>query len=110
MPGIGKDNYFVKQINLEKDVPDYPRWGDTLENKIVDGENRTYLDLLGRTMDLLVQLAHVAPEHIEAYDVDTYEAAQRGEAYSHRYAIYTHQPEKNGRMIIAAELLEGKIS
>ena len=46
----------------------------------------------------------VLPEHIEAYDIDTYEAAERGEAISHRYAKNTSQYRKNGRNIMAVQL------
>lgn len=51
-----------------------------------------------------LRLNKISEEHIEAYRIDTYTAAERGETFSHRYSLVKEITE--GRMVVAASLKE----
>jgi copper oxidase (laccase) domain-containing protein len=111
MPGIKKDNYFIKEAELGILLPRADRWGRNLELKTVEGEERVYLDLEGY---LLQQLQNfVPPKNIQIFDIDSYKAAQAGVGFSHRRFTSTkdtpevrgaQEKQANGRHIIAAQL------
>jgi copper oxidase (laccase) domain-containing protein len=111
MPGIKKDQYFIKAAELGILLPRADRWGRNLELKTPDGEERVYLDLEGY---LLQQLQNfVPPKNIQIFDIDSYKAAQAGVGFSHRRFTSTkdtpevrgaQEKQVNGRHIIAAQL------
>lgn len=102
-PGLGPKNHYIQEADLGKHIRDLWKWVDYVWFEEFEDERRYHLDLLGY---LLAQLsdAGVTGENIEAYGVDTFEAAKNGDAYSYRYSVATGQPNRNGRMIIAAQL------
>jgi copper oxidase (laccase) domain-containing protein len=102
-PGISPRHYFVRphdRLNREN-------WRDHLEDKVVKGEERIYLDLLGNLIDQLVS-SGILPKNIQAYghEVCTYElaATEPPLARSQRFSTATAQPDKNGRCLVAASL------
>lgn len=62
-----------------------------------------YLDFTGYLIKQLIQ-SGIPRTNIQAYDVDTYEAATNGESFSHRYWREKDQKIPNGRMIVAAKI------
>jgi copper oxidase (laccase) domain-containing protein len=94
-PCITLKNYCIKDL-AELQHPEV--WKGFIHER----ENLYYLDLVGLFRHQLVS-AGVQANAIAQYDVDTFEAAQKGECFSHRCSqVY---PEiKNGRFIVAAEL------
>lgn len=99
VPGLGRDNHTVGvdyYSTLDASV-----WEPhTLPCE--DTEDKVRLDGLGCLIDMYTRLIH--PSAITAYDIDTHEAASRGEAFSHRYASSTGTP--NGRNIVAIQLAQ----
>jgi hypothetical protein len=74
-------------------------------------EKRYHFDILGRIFDLLPR--SIPRSHIEAYKIDTYDAAQRGETFSHRLSVISaaqHEEDQmvqvypEARMVVAAAL------
>ncbi|MEK7186329.1 MAG: laccase domain-containing protein [Patescibacteria group bacterium] len=98
-PGIGPENYYIQEADMDRVIRNPREWGSNIEKR----GNKFHLNLLGYLLEQLDE-AGVNGKNIEAYGVDTYEAAERGEAFSYRYSVATGQPNRNGRMIIAAQL------
>ena len=100
-PSIAFSNYFIQEKDLHM-LPGYANWQD--HGRAKKRDKKIYLDLLGFFSDQL-QEAGIAPNHIQAYVMDTYESSKNHECFSHRYAVYTDQEELNGRFLVAAQLV-----
>lgn len=99
-PGILVNNYYIP---VDEPLPHADKWGKyiTLENH--KNKEIYRLDLQGYAVQQYVS-SGVSPEHIELYEIDTYEAAQQGESFSHRFATVMKDPKKDERFLIAASL------
>lgn len=112
-PGIAKESYYIKEKDREallkgKDSlwNGYMKEGTVDENGV--SQRVIFLDLLGCSLGQFVSLG-LKPEQIQIYGVDTYEAAKRGETFSHRYWLRTNTPSNpidNGRMTMAVMINE----
>ncbi|MEN9621699.1 MAG: peptidoglycan editing factor PgeF [Candidatus Parcubacteria bacterium] len=94
-PCITLKNYCIKDV-AELQYPEI--WNGYMHKR----EDLYYLDLVGLFRHQLLS-AGIKEENMVQYDVDTFDAAQTGETFSHRRSqVY---PEfKNGRFIVAAQL------
>jgi hypothetical protein len=104
-PGLGKKNHILEKDGIAERL-EGTRLEETgwVPHTVYDSETDSYhLDTLGYLIAQLTD-AGVLPENIEAYAIDTYEAAQKGETFSHRFATSTSQQWLNGRFMIAAQL------
>lgn len=99
-PGILMKNY---HIPVDEPLPHADKWGKyiTLENN--EGKEIYRLDLQGYAVQQFVS-SGVRPENIELYEVDTYEAAQQEESFSHRYATVMKDNQLDGRFLLASSL------
>lgn len=108
-PGISKEHYSISQES------------DAIKNKTIDkvivernwkqhiapydlsqgDEQERPVDILGATIMQYVEEG-VSPANIEAYDIDTWEAAARGEAFSNRHSNKTGKSQ--GRYMVAVQL------
>ncbi len=102
-PGISQKNYFIPVSSQEKDLPYAEKWGTYISLEKRNGKDVYALDLQGYIVHQFIQ-SGILPEHIEVYDVDTFASAEKGESFSHRYATSVHDPQKDGRFLIAARL------
>ncbi len=109
-PSIGPKHYFIKAKDqeihhfIDREYWREYAWKDTLQNETI-----IRIDVLGKILSILEKKG-IPPENIEAYGhddtVDTYELASLIPqlSFSHRFAIGTNQPQKNGRVMVAAQL------
>lgn len=108
-PGISKEHYSISQES------------DAIKNKTIDrvivernwkqhivlydssqgDEQRRYVDILDATIMQYVEEG-VNPANIEAYDIDTWEASARNEAFSNRHSNETGKSQ--GRYMVAVQL------
>lgn len=111
-PGVAKENYYIQEKDRETVLKGNDAiWGNKLSvgEAIENGKKVpvVYLDLLGRAIDQFTQVGMRANQ-IQAYGVDTYEAAKRGETFSHRWWQNVNKKENpeypvdSGRMTLAA--------
>jgi copper oxidase (laccase) domain-containing protein len=107
-PGLSPENYFFQASDIEK-LGKFSEWEEHLTKvsshpQDNDGNGGYQVDALGRVL-AMYQEAGLAMHNITAHDpnnIDTYSSAARGEAFSHRFASVTQNP--NGRHIVAAAL------
>lgn len=102
-PSISQAHYSIPVAKQGEALPHADKWGKYIAIEQQDGKEVYTLDVTGYIVQQLVSCG-VKPENLEIYTVDTYEAAEKGEGFSHRYANATNQPEKNGRFLLAASL------
>lgn len=102
-PGLSPEYHYIQEADLRKHIRNLWKWTGNFRFEEFEGERRYHLDLLGYLLDQLRD-SGVSGSNIEAYGVDTYKAAERGESFSYRYSVATGQPHRNGRIIIAAQL------
>jgi copper oxidase (laccase) domain-containing protein len=102
-PGISRENYFI-----EKD--DYPiiekNWKENIDPKVSGQSQRRYVNILNATIMQYLEEG-IEPPQIEAYEVNTYTAMQRGESFSHR--LYEEEKAKGksiapGRYMVVVQL------
>lgn len=94
-PGITIKNHAVKS---RADLVNPESWSNFSE----DRDGVVYVDMYGLFRKQCID-AGIFPEHIAQYEVDTFDAAVKGESFSHRYA-QINQNNKNGRFMVAAFL------
>lgn len=117
-PGISKKHYAISQDEqlITKKNPDgeetkeivsrpeivVKNWKEHIDPPLTDdpSEQRP-VDILGATIMQFVEEG-IKPDQIQAYDIDTWEAAAKGESYSNRYAAQLKRPQ--GRYMIAVQL------
>ncbi len=99
-PSLGKNNHIIRAKDRNKIFNNEDTWKPYLQEK-TDGS--ASIDGQKFLIDQYLSMG-VLPSNIEYYAVDTYKAAQEGDTFSHRYAITTNQPDKNGRFILAIQL------
>ena len=101
-PGIGDRNYYVQKA--DEHLVDRDRWGEYA----YDGDGKVHLMLNKFIFWQLGEAGLTDWRNIYGYhrDVDLYELASQEPrlAFSHRFAVSTNQPEKNGRMLVAVSL------
>ena len=109
-PSIGPNHYFVKaKDQADKHFIDQKYWDKFAWKDTLSKEEIIRIDVLGKILSILKQKG-IPDENIEAYGhvvaVDTYHLASLTPpvAFSHRYAVETNQPQKNGRFMVAAQL------
>lgn len=109
-PSIGPAHYFIKVVDQEKyHFIDQDYWGNYAWEDTLETEAIIRVDVLGKILSVLEEKG-IPSENIEAYGhgaaVDTYELASLTppQSFSHRFATHTNQPEKNGRIMVAAQL------
>lgn len=78
-----------------------PEQKEARRQEIINGQKR-HVDILEATIVELLE-AGVLAENIQAISVDSYEAAEKGESYSHRYTT-EHSGKRKGRIITAVQL------
>lgn len=96
IPTITKRRYYIRQFS---ELIDPGGWEGYYEEK----DGFYYLDFVGYLLGQYA-VAGIKPSQIQAYDVDTYEGALRGETFSHRYWREMEHKIPNGRMIVGAKL------
>lgn len=96
-PSISQQHYTIKTQDYHL-LQHLRGWESYMK---VEGEN-LFLDLGKRLHDDIVR-SGIPEQNIFQYKVDTYEAAQNGISFSHRYA--TETKSRNGRFIVAAQLV-----
>lgn len=106
-PSIGMKHHTLtkKEIfdQIPSKLPGFKNWEEFLIGPIIEnGEELYHIDVVGRIKDLLIT-AGMLEDHIEIAKIDTYEAAEKGDTFSHRYSQITGAQE--GRMAIAAALI-----
>ncbi len=74
-------------------------------DQIRNGQKR-HVDIQEATIVELLE-AGILPENIQVISVDSYEAAAKGESYSHRYTV-EHDGKRKGRMVTAIQLMPQK--
>lgn len=94
-PTITVRNHFIRSIG-ELTQPD--NWNGLIEER----DGLLYLDFIGQILRQY-SLIGLSSEQIQLYNVDTYEAAKRGDTFSHRY-WQMNEGVTNGRMIVAAQI------
>jgi len=110
-PSISPKHYSLRQKDQdEKQLIDSSYWGDyALPERDASGEALIRIDVLGKILSILQEYA-IPSKNIEAYghdnQVDTYSLAEKNppEAFSYRYSVATNQPERNGRLMVVAQL------
>jgi copper oxidase (laccase) domain-containing protein len=109
-PSIGPKHYFIKKKDQEvHHFIDLDYWGESAWNDSYNDEAIIRIDVLKKILSVLKQKG-IPDENIEAYGhndvVDTYHLASLTPplALSHRFATETHQPGRNGRIMVAAQL------
>lgn len=102
LPGLGVDSHVIQARDMDTVVGNRESWQDYTYS--ADRGSTFRLDAPRFLRDQYLR-AGVLPHHIEAYDIDTFKAAQAGETFSHRYALATRQPERNGRLMVAIQLI-----
>jgi copper oxidase (laccase) domain-containing protein len=95
-PGIFPENYFTDDINKFEGV-NIEEWPKFI--KLIDG--KYHINLLDQLIDQYVN-SGISPSRITAYKVDTYEAAKRGEGFSHVYSRLNNVP--NGRFMVVVQI------
>lgn len=106
-PSIGPKYYWIKQA--DQDLIDRNYWKEFAEADTIDGGGIIRIDVLGKILSILAEYK-IPDTNIQAYGhaeaVDTYALAKLDppHAFSHRYATNTNQPERNGRIMVAAQL------
>jgi len=98
LPSISAENHAIWAEYIDDHIDDFEEWDGYLK---YDEEGTAYLDAPGLGIKQFVE-AGVRPENIELYDVDTYTAARKGEAFSHRYT--THTGQRPGRFMTAIQI------
>jgi copper oxidase (laccase) domain-containing protein len=118
-PGVSSDNFFLTEednavsideegkINdqwaLRKNIVDR-NWKHHIEKRnMVQGPyQKRHVDITKATIMQFLEEG-ILPENIQAYDVDSYKAAEKGESYSNRYTS-EHSGKRPGRFILAVQL------
>lgn len=99
-PGISQNHFFIP---TDFPLPGIEKWGKYVDIRQHEGKDVYFLNVQGYILQQLINCG-VKTQNIEIYAIDTYEAAEKGESYSHRYATVTKQPEKDARFLFAASL------
>lgn len=102
LPGVSQNNFSL--VEKPRVAPIFEgNWGDhiTPKDPYQGRDQKRYVDILGATI-MQFEKAGVNPANIQAYETDTYEAAQRGESFSDQY--YQATGRRLGRFIVAAQL------
>lgn len=109
-PSISPSHYFIKeQDQVAKNILDLSYWDGYVKRNEINHQPVLQVNVLGKILSVLSEFG-VPEQNIQAYghspEVDTYTLAAKNPplAFSHRYAISTNQPEKNGRIMVACEL------
>ncbi len=102
LPGISQNNFYLVEKPGVTPILE-GNWGDNITPKdpYQGRSQKRYVDILGATI-MQFEKAGVNPANIQAYDIDTYEAAKRGESFSYEY--YKKTGQRQGRFLIAAQL------
>lgn len=132
LPGVSRERYSVTNEperrgngimeenwgeNIDEKYPDYIVEGLLITNpnysamtdeqkeakreEIRNGQKR-HVDIMEATIVSLLKVG-ILPENIQVLDVDSYEAAEKEESYSHRFTN-EHGGKRKGRMITAVQL------
>lgn len=109
-PGIGPKHYFVKRNDLNtKKLLNLSYWEGYAMPDQREDEEILRIDITGKIISVLKSYG-IDDTNIQAYghtdSVDTYTLASQNPplAYSHRYAVSSNQPYRNGRMMVAVQL------
>ncbi len=108
-PGISKEHY---SISCEADVLNNPNldkvtvernWKGHISSKdLSKGDSRPrQVDILGATI-MQFEEEGVLPQNIQVYEIDTYDAAEKGEGFSKRYSDDSGKPQ--ARIMVAVQL------
>jgi copper oxidase (laccase) domain-containing protein len=115
-PGVGRENYTITQDEKLIDDPKNPgekiiisrptiierNWKDNIDEDLThDPSKERHVDIMAATIMQFMEEG-INPSNIQAIDVDSCAAAERGEAFSHRRSEKEGVPE--GRYMIAAQL------
>jgi hypothetical protein len=102
--GMGQKYHTIKAEH-KNDLIKEKNWKGFIK-KSKDGK-LLHLDSFGNILFQLMK-SGIDGEKIEAYGysdaVDTFALAKKHEAFSHRYATSTNQPERNGRHLVVVQL------
>lgn len=109
-PSIGSQYYFIKTNDQQaKQLLDLAYWGKfALEDKESE-EKVIRINVLGKILSILEEKG-IPPGNIQAYGyanaVDTYALAAKNplQAFSYRYSVHNNRPDRNGRIMIAAQI------
>jgi len=109
-PSIGPNYYWIKQVDQdEKIIIDRAYWGAFAYDDEVNKVKIIRIDVLKKILSIFTAYG-VPAENIQAYGhddmVDTYTLAALTTplSFSHRFASNTEQSERNGRIMVAAQL------
>lgn len=109
-PSIGPKHYYLKLKDQEKkQLIDQKYWGRFAWKDKLDGETIVRIDILGKILSILDDKG-IPDKNIEAYghgsNVDTFDLAAHHPplSFSHRFATFTNQPQRNGRIMVVAQL------
>lgn len=94
-PTITVQNHFIRSMG-ELTQPD--NWNGLVKEK----DGLLYLDFIGQILRQYNAIG-LSSEQIQLHNVDTYEAAKRGDTFSHRY-WQMNEGVTNGRMMVAAQI------
>lgn len=109
IPGVSKEHYslsqeanVLKNPNLDKIIVER-NWKNNIfpKNPLKGDDEPRPVDILGATI-MQFEEEGISPQNIQAYGIDTYEAAARGEAFSKRHSDDTGKPQ--GRILVAVQL------
>ncbi len=102
LPGVSQNNFYLVEEPGVTPILE-GNWGDNITPKdpYQGKDQKRYVDLLGATI-MQFEKTGVDPANIQAYDIDTFEAAKRGESFSYEYTKETGL--RQGRFLVAAQL------
>lgn len=95
-PSIGSESYYLQR---REELTDPKKWRQFISEK----DGKFFLNTREYVIAQYLECG-VPAKQIEAFTVDTYAAAAKGETFSERY-FRLHPGFKNGRMVVAAQLL-----
>lgn len=101
LPCLGVKNHFIKSEDISDRAKDLDAWNQHMDK---DNQGNVFLDMQQSLLSQFVD-AGILSNNIEIYKIDTYEAAIRGESFSHRFAVTNQLPERNGRFMISIQLI-----
>lgn len=108
-PSIGPKYYWIKKS--DQALIDRNYWNDFVSDDVINDEKIIRVDVLGKILAILAEYK-IPHGNIQAYghadEVDTFQLASLNppQAFSSRFATSTNQPERNGRIMVAAQLLD----
>jgi copper oxidase (laccase) domain-containing protein len=118
LPGMARKIYFITddihrwgnsivernwgEQHIDAKVDDPSRDEELGIERNEDGIQKRHVNMTGATIMQLIE-AGFDPKNIQAYDVDSFEAAMNGESFSHRL-INDYGGKRQGRFLVAVQL------